>query len=228
MALPGHYDIDIFTIDECLNVATRRRAIPIFLGYFKDHLNWEPYMKAASADTSNGRIDTTSRLAGVCDTGSTVPLHETWDGPLFIKTDRKQFATQFTAEFITQKEETMLEKTFNALVEKNKEAAQIAGKLAVGKTANNFLLEKLLGTMPWYTRLFGKSQFRDNPIAKLATAQLAVALSLHFAKGNDKVAYVADAMLQDAAVDLLTNSKILEDVVAQLSSFAGDLTNETK
>lgn len=113
-------------------------------------------------------------------------------------------------------------------MDQNKEAVQLAGKLSVGKAANAFLLDKAVSTFPWYARLFGKAKLKENPLAKLATAQLANALAQHFAQGNKQVEYVADAMLQEAVVDLVTNSEQLNELIKQLGSFAGTAVSETK
>lgn len=125
----------------------------------------------------------------------------------------------------TQKEETMFDKLKN----QNVEAVKLAGQLTVGKTANNLLADALLSKLPWYSRLLGGSALKESPFAKLATANLAVVLSTHFGKGNEQLAYVTDAMLKDAMVELVRDGEIVENLLSQLSGLAGTVTgSETK
>lgn len=125
------------------------------------------------------------------------------------------------------KEETnKMKQLFDKVVSQNKEAVALAGKLSVGKAGNAFLLSQVTGKFPWYARLFGaKAKVQDNPFAKLASAQVANALAVHFAPNNKKIAYVADAMLQEAMVDLITNSNQLQSLIEQLEGFAGSITD---
>lgn len=118
----------------------------------------------------------------------------------------------------------MLEK----LKDQNIEAAKLAAKLTVGKTANGILADAVLARLPWYSRLFAGSALKDTSIAKLATANLAVVLSQHFGKGNENLQYVTDAMLQDAMVEVIRDGDAVKSILAQLSSLAGSLQNETK
>lgn len=124
-----------------------------------------------------------------------------------------------------QKEKTMFDKLKN----QNVEAVKLAGQLTVGKTANNLLADALLSKLPWYSRLLGGSALKESPFAKLATANLAVVLSTHFGKGNEQLAYVTDAMLKDAMVELVRDGEIVENLLSQLTSLAGTVTgSETK
>lgn len=119
-----------------------------------------------------------------------------------------------------QKEKTMFDKLKN----QNVEAVKLAGQLTVGKTANNLLADALLSKLPWYSRLLGGSALKESPFAKLATANLAVVLSTHFGKGNEQLAYVTDAMLKDAMVELVRDGEIVENLLSQLTSLAGTVT----
>lgn len=142
--------------------------------------------------------------------------------PYFINTNSFSLteSTIMTTKAIT------IPSAFTAAVEQNKEALQLAAKLSVGKTANAFLVDALTSKLPWYAKLFGQKQaLKDNPLTKVATAQLANLLAQHFAQGNPKVTYVADAMLQEAMVDLITNADVVNDLITKLGSFAGDLTD---
>jgi hypothetical protein len=123
-----------------------------------------------------------------------------------------------------KKEKTM----FDKLKDQNIEAAKLAGKLTVGKTANGILADALLARLPWYSRLFAGTALKDTSIAKLATANLAVVLAEHFGKGNENLAFVTEAMLQDAMVEVIRDGDAVKSILAQLSSLAGTLQNETK
>lgn len=125
-----------------------------------------------------------------------------------------------------KQETNKMKDLMNKVLDQNKDAVALAGKLSVGKAGNAFLLSQVTGKFPWYTKLFGaKSSVQENPLAKLAAAQVANALATHFAPGNKKVAYVADAMLQEAMVDLITNSNQLQSLITQLEGFAGSITD---
>ena len=119
---------------------------------------------------------------------------------------------------ITTKESPM-KRTMNKMLDTNKEAAHIAAKLTAGKVSNNFVLGKLMGSFPWYTKLFAKKKdFSENPVAKLVTAQTAAAAIAHFAPDNAKLAYISEAMVQDALLDVTYNSELLENMVAELEN----------
>lgn len=112
-----------------------------------------------------------------------------------------------------------MKNTLNKMLETNKEAAHIAAKLSAGKVSNNFVLGKLMSAMPWYTKLFSKKRdLVENPMAKLVTAQTAAAAIAQFAPTNKKLEYLADAMVQDAMLDVTYNSGLLEDLVKELEN----------
>lgn len=128
-----------------------------------------------------------------------------------------------------KEESNKMKQLFDKVLGQNKDAVALAGKLSVGKAGNAFLLSQVTGKFPWYARLFGaKAKVQDNPFAKLASAQVANALAVHFAPTNKKIAYVADAMLQEAMVDLITNSNQLQSLIEQLEGFAGTITDATE
>lgn len=126
-----------------------------------------------------------------------------------------------------QPEMNNVKNTANKVLDANKTAVQVAAQLGVGKTANSFFLNKLVGKLPWYAKLFGKkNEITDNPVAKLVTAELAVTLSKHFAPDNKKLNYISDAMLQEAMVDVTVNSDVLKRMISELESMVSlpDLT----
>lgn len=148
----------------------------------------------------------------------------------YMGTSSIRVSTTKQNTFNTLKQETnQMQKLVNDMVTANKEALNVAAKLSVGKTANSTLLAALTNKLPWYAKLFGgKKDLMENPLARVASAQLAVALSKHFAPRNEKLAYVADAMLQESMVELITNGEQLQSLITQLESLAGNVTGETK
>ena len=131
---------------------------------------------------------------------------------------------QETKEMFNTKNQTV-----TSVVDANKEAVKIAGKLAVGKAANLTLLRKVTSKFPWYAKLFGKAkELESNPLAKLASAEIVVALSKHFAPNNEKLRYLSEAMLQEAMVDVVTNSTQLESVINELTDLVPDNIFEPK
>ena len=111
-----------------------------------------------------------------------------------------------------------MNRTIDNVLESNKDAAKIAGKLTVGKTANTLILEKLYKHLPWYAKLFGKRKTAiNNGVSKLVAANVAAVLSQHFAGRNTKLTYVTEAMIQDAMVDFTRDSKIVDSLLEELT-----------
>lgn len=133
--------------------------------------------------------------------------------PILLGKFEKKKVNKPTNDKSTNKRKTMIDN----IIESNKEALTISAKLATGKTANTMFLRKMVGHFPWYTKMFAKKhKVEDNVIAKLVTAQTALALASHFAGDNKKLTYVAEAMVQDAMVDLTVNSAILDNLLTEL------------
>lgn len=115
------------------------------------------------------------------------------------------------------KEKNRMKNLFDKAVNVNKDAAKQAAQLTTGKAANQLLIKRLMGTMPWYARLVSRKEgMADNPIAKLIAANIASVLGENFAGGNSKISYVTDAMVQDAMLDLSYNSDLVKDLLNQL------------
>jgi hypothetical protein len=115
------------------------------------------------------------------------------------------------------KQENTMKNTMNKVLDKNKQAVQIAAKLSAGKTANSFFLNKLVGKFPWYAKFFSKkNKVQDNPIAKIVAAQTAMTLVTHFAPTNEKLNYIAEGMVEEALVDVTVNSQALEKMIGEL------------
>ena len=118
-----------------------------------------------------------------------------------------------------QKQDTPMKDTMNKVLDTNKQAVQIAAKLATGKTANSFFLNKLLGKFPWYAKVFSKkNDMVNNPIAKIVAAQTALTLVTHFAPNNKKLNYITEGMVQEALVDVTVNSAALEKMIGELEN----------
>lgn len=137
--------------------------------------------------------------------------------PLFENYMTNKFYKKTT---VKQEKETTMQNTksvkslMNSLVESNKDAAYMSAKLTAGKTANSLIQDKLVSMLPWYSRLFAKK--KENPVAKLVTANIAVALTTHFAK-DTKLKFVSDAMLQDAMVAMTRDSDMVDKFIKELT-----------
>ncbi len=116
-------------------------------------------------------------------------------------------------------QEKTMKNTLNKVIDKNKQAVQIAAKLSAGKTANSFFLNKLVSKFPWYAKVFSKkNKVAENPVAKVVAAQTAMTLVTHFAPTNDKLNYIAEGMVEEALVDVTVNSQTLENMIGELES----------
>jgi len=121
-----------------------------------------------------------------------------------------------------------MKELFAKMLDANKDATKLAAKLSVGKAANQVITSKLTKSLPWYAKLFGgKKDLASNPLTKIATAQVVNAAVMHFAPGNAKLEYVANAMLQEAMVDVATNSEVLKGLISELEGLAGSNSLET-
>ena len=135
---------------------------------------------------------------------------------------------KITKQTIQPQETNPMKDLFASMLNANKDAVKLAGKLSVGKAANEVINRKLSKSLPWYAKLFGQhKEVINNPLTKIATAQLVTAAAMHFAPGNEKIRYVADAMLQEAMVDVATNSEVLKGLISELEGLAGALAFES-
>lgn len=206
----NHHGSAYMILDTPREVMNELTTIPIWLS----NLEWGSF----SANSSDNKLCEAMWASNLCQE---IPAP-------FVANTNSTFQINTESKTMNNKS-IQIPTAFNAAIEQNKEALQLAAKLSVGKTANAFLVDALTAKLPWYAKLFGQKQaIKDNPLTKVATAQLANLLAQHFAQGNAKVTYVADAMLQEAMVDLITNADIVNDLITKLGSFAGDLTGETK
>lgn len=107
---------------------------------------------------------------------------------------------------------------FDKLVNTNKDAAVMAAQLTAGKTANDLIQSKLYASLPWYARLFAKKKdAKNNGLAKLATANIAVGLAQHFGNNDPRLQYISEAMLQDAMVALTRDSEMVEKFIGEIT-----------
>lgn len=119
---------------------------------------------------------------------------------------------------IKQQETSKMKTLFDKVVNTNKDAAVMAAQLTAGKTANDFIQSKLYASLPWYARLFAKRKdAKNNGLAKLATANIAVGLAQHFAKDDPRLKYISEAMLQDAMVCITRDSAMVEKFIAEVT-----------
>ena len=191
---------------------TAKSAIPIFSNLIEK--------TAVSASYSewvlkNKFIDVEKRQ----NTGHTVTNNAVYIAHYGSESSKLQINTK------TQEKEMSL---FDKLKDANVEAAKLAGTLTVGKAANDLLANALVAKLPWYSRLFSGTALRESSLTKLATANLTMVLAAHFGKGNEKLDFVANAMLQDAMVELVRDSDQLKGLLDQLANLAGSAGDITK
>lgn len=152
--------------------------------------------------------------------------------PLFgnhYKLDESEFGNETVLEStinqntVNFKEKDNMKNYFKKL---NTDAAKTTAQLSVGKAANQTVAATLARTFPWYARLFGKHrEMVDNPIARLATAEAVAMAAKQFAPGNDKLQYVAEAMVLESMADLALNSSVMKATLEQLEALAEKLPN---
>jgi hypothetical protein len=118
---------------------------------------------------------------------------------------------------ITKQEKPNMKNLFDKVLDTNKDAAKMSAKITAGKTANDFIQSKIKSSMPWYARLFSRNSAAKESLGKLVVANMAVTLSTHFAEGDKRLAYISEAMLQDAMVELTRDSAILDKFIAELT-----------
>lgn len=155
----------------------------------------------------------------------TIPLFGNYAKRAHKAAELKRKCTTIAGDYVPTATSTKQEKKMNnkfkataeSVIETNKEAVNLAAKLGTGKTANQFFLSKLVSKLPWYAKFFSKKKdVTENPIAKLVSAETALTLVTHFAPDNKKLNYIADAMVQEALVDVTVNSQALEKIINEL------------
>lgn len=138
-----------------------------------------------------------------------LPIFNTW----FVQALR---AVTTTTKPTPKVEGTPTMKTVKAttttLVDQHKEAAKLSAKLSVGRTANEFVMNKLAKMFPWYKR----RAIKKNAMLKVLTAEVVNAVAQHL--GNPKIAMLGDAMLQEAFVEGTVYSSVLTDIIKSLES----------
>jgi len=170
------------------------------------HIDTTPFL---SAEQALSKANTHSRM---------IPLFRNYVKQVLVLVAQNKQLTQTQTQTQTQ-EQNLMKDTMNKLAKKNKNAVSIAARLTTGKTANTFMLSKLLGSFPWYTKLFSKKHdIKNNPVAKIVAAETAMALVTHFAPDNAKLNYIAESMVEDAIVDVTVNSEMLEKILAELDT----------
>lgn len=120
-----------------------------------------------------------------------------------------------------KQEKPKMNNFFNKMIDANKDAAVLGAKLTVGKAVNDFLGAKLYKSMPWFTRLFSsKKKATNNAVTKLVAANLVTAAVKIKGGNNEKLNYIAEAMLQDAMVCATRDTEFLNDLIAQVENAA--------
>lgn len=104
------------------------------------------------------------------------------------------------------------------LMLKNKNAAKHTGRIAVGKTATDLLMDKVVKRLPFFARFFKGKKVKNNELARLAVAEAALAAQMQFAPDNEKLATVAEAMVEEAMASVVIDSKIFKDIQKELEN----------
>lgn len=110
----------------------------------------------------------------------------------------------------------MLETTVNIVIDQNKEAGMLAAELSVGRAANEFIMAKLIKTLPWYKRLFVNKE-GNSWLGKLVVAQATNAI-VQQTSNNEKLQKIAGAMLKESVVEATVYSDQLTGLIAGLEA----------
>lgn len=122
---------------------------------------------------------------------------------------------------IKEQEKPKMKNFLNTMLDANKDAAVLGAKLTVGKTVNDFLGAKLYKSLPWFTRLFSsKKNATNSAVTKLVAANLVTAAVKVKGGNNEKLEYIAEAMLQDAMVCATRDTEFLNDLISQVEKAA--------
>jgi hypothetical protein len=106
----------------------------------------------------------------------------------------------------------MLEK----LIAKNKNAVSATGRLVLGKTAMDVLMERAVKRLPFMSRMFQGNKIKNNELARLGVAEAALALQMQFAPDNEKLEKVATAMVDSALSEVVLESAVLKSLGKEL------------
>lgn len=122
------------------------------------------------------------------------------------------------------KEETPMNKLTDYMAQLNTKAAKTTATMATGRAANQMISSALARSFPWYARLMGKhKEVTQNPLARLGTAEAVAAAVKQFAPHNQKLKFVAEAMVEEAMVDVAINSEVFKGLIKQLEGLAETL-----
>lgn len=137
------------------------------------------------------------------------------------------FKNYYTPDLETQ--QMLKSKLVDKVISTNKDALQLAAKMSVGKAANQVITGKLAKAFPWYAKLFGRhKEVVNNPFMRIGTAEAIYAAVQHFQPDNQKLLYVAEAMVQEAMVDVATNSNALKSAISELEALVSHLPDAAK
>ena len=101
--------------------------------------------------------------------------------------------------------------TVSRVIDQNKEAGYLAAELSVGRAANEFLMKKIVKTLPWYKRMFvGKDG--NSWLGKLIVAQTANAV-IQQTSDNSRLQKIGEAMLKESVVEATVYSEQLTGLI---------------
>lgn len=104
------------------------------------------------------------------------------------------------------------------LVLKNKNAVKTTGRLALGRTAMDLLMERVVRRLPLFSRMFQGKNIKHNELARLGVAEAALVMQLQFAPDNDKLATVTEAMVEHAMADVVLESTVMKSISKELEN----------
>lgn len=104
----------------------------------------------------------------------------------------------------------------NRLISKNQNSVKTTGRLILGRTAMDLVMDNAVKRLPFFARLFQGNRVKHNELARLGVAEAALAAQLHFAPDNEKLATVAEAMVEHAMADVVLDSAVVKSITDQL------------
>ena len=111
----------------------------------------------------------------------------------------------------------------NTTVQVNKDAITLAAKLEVGKVATQTIGKAVKKQLPMMIRGYADSPFYNIVIANMAGIALR-----EFAGNNEKAMIVSEAMIQSAAVEMMSSFNIDEMIADMLKDIDVSKLTETK
>jgi hypothetical protein len=104
------------------------------------------------------------------------------------------------------------------IIAKNNSAAKVTGRMVLGKTATDLLMERVVKRLPLFSRMFKSAQIKNNELARFGAANAALALQLQFAPDNEKLATVTESMVEQSMTELVLESSAMKSVAKELEN----------